>query len=73
MRRRPRFMRRAIRPALPVPRSAVRENFKKYRRPRPAFFGSRPAVIFPPYVFNNPRPAARGKINCFKRRKKADK
>jgi len=50
-----------------------RENFKKYRRPRPAFFYSRPAVIFPPYVFNNPRPAALGLINSNKRDIKTDK
>ena len=58
--RRPRIMPRAIRPAF-----IRRENFKKYRRPRPAFFVSRPAVIFAPYVLRNPRPTARGMINSF--------
>jgi hypothetical protein len=65
MRRRPRFMRRAIRPAFIRPASMRRENFKKYQRPRPAFFVSRPAVIFSPYVLRNPRPAARVVINSF--------
>lgn len=56
---------RRLSPGIVAPRSDARENFKKYRRPRPAFFGSRPAVIFAPYVFSNPRPAVRGMINSF--------
>jgi len=71
--RRPRITRRAIRPAFIRPASMRRENFKKYRRPRPAFFYSRPAVNFPPYVLRNPRPAARGMINSNKRDIKPDK